>query len=198
MARRFSMRRLSTRMREGIFDATFHRITGFLKSKLAEFTSAEQCGRWNDTLLAAVRSDEEFRQDLSNLHEQATELAFPQEAPVTDGFEIVRVEIEFLAAITVTSRLWYFVCNERGTLGTSAAPSRFVLRRLNQSSATYTASFGLGLRDCNGEFCYPRTDRHNGNFDDPPARDSGWAFFRSYTYGEHSLLEWMRRKKAGG
>ena len=164
------------------FDRSFEGIAAFLKSELLTFTTPDQCGRWNQTLFDHVRADEPFSSDLSELHQHATWLVFPDDSPSTDGVDIVRVEIDFLTSITVVTRLWYFI-ERNGHLGHSVAPSRFAVRRSTRDSAIYTASFGLGLKDGHGEFWYPRTNKYYGSSDDPPVNDADWAFFESRDNG---------------
>ena len=89
----------------------------------------------------------------------------------------------------------FLPCAEQYCVCPPAVSSLPFLPAVSSDSAIYTASFGLGLRDSSGDFWYPRTGRDYGRSDDTPENDADWALFRSHTYGEQSLLAWVRRRK---
>lgn len=165
-----------------------------LTERLHRFTSSDQCGRWNSAVVDDLIHDSGFLRAAEQLHEVAIHSCFPRTPPVTDGVGVLGVGIELGTSISVDFRLWLFA-GEAGRLGHSASPARFTVSRTSSNQAGYNASFGCGLRDVNGQFLYPRTDKNYGRFDRPPETPEGWAFWYTKTYGDSSLSGWLMNRR---
>ena len=168
------------------FDTTFR----ILQRRFLAVQSEEQCGKWNSSLVDDLNSDLLFIRNAEALHGFAVRDSIAGRLPTSDGLAVLHVDVDIRKSISVDFQLWFFV-EKRGQLGHSASPSRFSIQATTDNE--FTATFGCGLRDPNGKFWYPRTNKHYGRYDVPPDSKDGWAFWREKQYGKSTLSNWMNR-----
>ncbi|QEG21689.1 hypothetical protein MFFC18_15480 [Mariniblastus fucicola] len=148
--------------------------------RLEKYSSSQQCGTRNETLLTDLACDVNFAAASNALHERTVE-SNVEVLPVMDGDAIIRsVEIKLDKQLDIYFELSflapkYFV---------SPAFFRVILDERN--ARTGAATYGCGRLDQNGKFCI--SDSRDLFL---PAADSQWAVLLTCRFGRTTLDQWL-------
>lgn len=162
-------------------------------ARLSRFTQQELCGEYNERLSDDLQNDRAFRDAARQLHDNAVSSHFGDAAPVIDTFSIANVAISHAESIAIRFTICFFT----ETLGHSSSPAEYRLSRDPSATKIHITAYGCGIRDQNGRFWYPRTDRACGQADSFPRLDSDWAVHVRRRYGETSLARHIRSRSSG-
>ena len=178
------------------FNIEFESICRSLRQRLQHFTSEHACGRWNAALIEDLSSDDGFMATVEKLHIEAAQQC-GQSSIVSDGVSIVSVCIEFGVSLIVDFRLDSLggrqgACDGGPTGRYASAPSRFSVVLAADRNDSAEASFGLGLREPDGDFWYPADDRRTVQAMSPDF--DRWAFVCSRSVGRATLASRIRTR----
>ena len=166
------------------FKNPIYAMAELARLRLDKYTSGEQCGSWNETLLTDLASDVDFTTASDTLHERSVESKV-EVLPVMDGGGIIRrVDIEFHQQLNIYFELSflsprYFV-----------APAFFRISLDEPDAETGVATYGCGRLDRNGEFRIADSSTCRW-----PAADSEWAVLLTCRFGRTRLAQWIPKRQ---
>ena len=160
-------------------------------NRLDRFSAADSSPGQNEAILADLCGDPIFFRDAGHLHDNAILSHFGPGHPITDDSRPDKVI--FKRGYSIEIRFIIFLFTD--TLGHSATHAAYTLTRPADSPEVVRVSYGCGLRDEDGRFWYPRTDKYSGALDPFPEHSREWVVYATKMYGQTSLARYLKKKR---
>ena len=139
-------------------------------SKLLAYSTPDDFGKWNCNVFDDIQNDSQFRRLSDALHSEALRTQF-SDLPVSDGIDIIGVDIELRTLLTVRFKLCFLSPTY------FFAPADFTLKLDSDNSTRGIVEYRFGIKDRNGKF---RLNSKNCVF---PGYPSEWVTSISYNFG---------------
>ncbi|MCR9200182.1 MAG: hypothetical protein NXI04_16225 [Planctomycetaceae bacterium] len=139
--------------------------------RFQRFSGGQECGKWNQTLLADFTDDDQFWRDAREMIERCVTRAVSIDGPVADGLDLHSVLFE--AGVSICIRFHHHFLDPVGV-----CPLGYTLSAVG--NRLHRVEFACGHpNELGGLRCsYP--DRYRGRYESFPDAPHQWAVFRTW------------------